>query len=157
MTLKSNFLPIEIQNKLERYCIYQERCHLEVRQKMAGMKLSRETKERVLLHLLQNDFLNETRFAQAYARGKFHIKKWGKQRITNELKQRQISEINIKIALKEIEETDYQNTFDQLALRRLSQITEKDKYKKRKKLADYLLYRGWESELVYRKITELIP
>lgn len=157
MTLKSNFSQTEIKTKMERYCIYQERCHQEVRQKMFEMKLSRETKEKVLLHLLENDYLNETRFAQTFARGKFRIKKWGKQRIVNELKQRQISEINIKIALKEIDETEYFNTFNELTLHRLSQITEKDKYKKRKKLADYLLYRGWESNLVYEKVVALIP
>jgi|SRR5690606_19670348 len=156
MTIKPNFSLTEIQTRLERYCVYQERCHQEVRQKMFEMNLDREAKEKVLLHLLENDFLNETRFAQTFARGKFRIKKWGKQRIVNELKQRQISEINIKIALKEIDETTYYSTFNELALHRLSQIAEKDKYKKRKKLADYLLYRGWESDLVYKKVVELV-
>ncbi len=116
-----------------------------------------EAVELITLHLLKHNFLNETRFAQAFARGKFNHKKWGKQRIVRELKFRDISKYNIDLALKEISETDYLTTFDALAKKRFLQLaSEKNLQKKRKKLVDYLLYRGWESHLVYNRIRKLI-
>ncbi len=146
----------EITKKLEHYCVYQDRCHKEVESKLREYKVIPEARELILLSLMKDNFLNEERFAKSFARGKFRIKKWGKQRIVRELKFKDISAYNIKTALKEIDEQDYLATFDDLAEKRLKQITETDIYKKRKKLADYLLYRGWESNLVYTKINELI-
>jgi regulatory protein len=153
----SKFLTIEQAiKKLEYYCAYQERCHQDVENKLRSMKLSIGLKETVMLHLLENDFLNEERFAKAFVRGKFRIKKWGKGRIEKELKTRNISEYNIRSGLKEISESDYLKSFNELAKKRISQINETNVYKKRKKLADYLLYRGWESDLVYNKVMELV-
>jgi len=112
--------------------------------------------DQIIDHLLRNNFLNETRFAQAFVRGKFRTKKWGRNRIVNELKMRQISKFNIKIALKEIPDSEYYKTFDALVEKRLQQLaSEKNLQKKRKKFADYLFYRGWEPELVYGKINEI--
>lgn len=147
----------EAQLKMEHYCAYQERCHQEVEQKLREMQLIPEAVEKIMLHLFQHDFINETRFAKAYARGKFSIKKWGKKRITNELRRRKVSAYNINQAILEIDDEDYIKSFDELAEKRLLQLKESNKYKKRKKLADYLLYRGWESELVYQKTIQLIP
>lgn len=146
----------EATRKMERYCAYQERCHKDVEDKLKTMKLIPEAKEKIILHLLEHNFLNEERFAKAFARGKFTIKKWGKQRITRELKMRQISSYNIKTAFKEISEEDYFETFHKLAEKKFSILTERDKNKKRKKLTDFLLYRGWETNLVYEKVNELI-
>jgi regulatory protein len=148
----------EATKRMERYCAYQERCHKEVHQKLKEMRMIPEAIEQIISHLLKHNFLNETRFSQAFARGKFSVKKWGKNRIVRELKFREISKYNISIALQEITETEYQKTFHVLAEKRLSQITsEENLQKKRKKLADYLLYRGWESNLVWVKVKELIP
>lgn len=157
MTTAKTYTIDEALKRMENYCVYQERCHKEVEEKLIEMRLIPEAKEKIILHLIENNFLNETRFAQAFARGKFRIKKWGKQRISRELKFRNISAYNIKVALEQISFDEYEDTLNKLAAQRLSQIQEKNKYKKRKKLADYLLYRGWESDLVYEKITTLIP
>ncbi len=146
----------EALTKMERYCAYQERCHQEVENKLREMRLIPEAVDQIILHLLEQDFINETRFAKAYARGKFSIKKWGRNRIVNELKKRKISIYNINVSLAEINEDDYKKTFDALAEKRINQIKETNKYKKRKKLADYLLYRGWEPDLVYEKTVALI-
>ena len=110
----------------------------------------------IINRLIEDNYLNETRFALAFARGKFKIKKWGKQRITRELKLRDISAFNIKIALQEISEADYNQTLWELAEKRCAAIKETNVYKKKKKLADYLLYRGWESALVYEVVRELV-
>lgn len=147
----------EALKKLEHYCAYQDRCHKEVEDKLRTMKLIPEAKEKIIIHLLDHNFLNEERFAKSYARGKHNIKKWGKLRIVRELKARQISAYNIKTALKEIDEDQYLITFDELAARKASSLTDTDKYKKRKKLTDYLLYRGWEHQLVYDKVKALLP
>lgn len=147
----------EATKKLEHYCAYQERCHKEVVSKLREMRMIPEATDQIIVHLIDNNYLNEERFAQSFARGKFNIKKWGRKRITLELKQRSISRFNIKTALKEIDESAYLETFDILAEKRLAQISETNFLKRRKKLADYLLYRGWESDLVYAKIKELVP
>jgi regulatory protein len=133
----------EAQKKLEHYCAYQERCHKEVTQKLYDMKMIPEARDKIIVHLLQHNFLNEERFAQAYTRGKFRIKKWGKQRIQLELKRRDISKTIITIALKEISDVNYYNTFHALAEKKVETIRETNAQKKRKKLADYLFYRGW--------------
>ena len=146
----------EATRKLEGYCAYQERCHKEVRQKLRDMGQIPEARDQIVAHLIQENFLNEERFAQSFARGKFNIKKWGRNRIVNELKFREISKFNITIALKEIDDGIYLDTLDVLAMKRISQIKETNLQKRRKKLADYLLYRGWESHLVYEKVKELI-
>ena len=147
----------EATAKLEGYCAYQERCHKEVNQKLREMRMIPEAIDIVILHLLKYNFLNETRFTQAYARGKFNHRKWGKQRIIRELRYRDISKYNIDLGLKEITDEDYENTFNELAEKRYFQLSsENNLQKKRKKLADYLLYRGWESFLVYDKVNELI-
>jgi len=153
---KASFTLSEATKKLERYCAYQERCHQDVVKKLKEMHMIPEAIDQIVTHLIQENYLNEERFSQSFARGKFKIKKWGKKRIVNELKQRNITPYNIKSALKEINEEDYLQTLQTLAEKRVRQIKEPNIQKRRKKLADYLLYRGWESHLVYEKIKELI-
>ncbi|MDT0556449.1 regulatory protein RecX [Patiriisocius hiemis] len=146
----------EAKKRIERYCAYQERCHKEVQQKLRDMKMIPEAINLITAHLIEENYLNETRFAKAFARGKFNTKKWGKQRIVRELKVRAIGQYNIKIALKEIPEDAYLQTFEALAEKRLQQLTsEININKKKKKLADYLFYRGWEPELVWGKVRQL--
>lgn len=157
MQTQKSYTVDEAKRTIEKYCAYQERCHKEVEQKLYDLNMITEARELIIVHLIEHNFLNEERFAKSYARGKFRIKKWGKQRITRELKFRNISAYNIKSALKEISEVDYAITFNLLAEKKFEQINETNKYKKRKKLADYLLYRGWESNLVYAKVSELTP
>lgn len=156
MNSQKSYTLEEAKRALERYCAYQDRCHKEVISKLYDCNMIPETHDIIIVHLIQHDFLNEERFSKSFARGKFRIKKWGKVRIVRELKFRNISAYNVKTALKEIEESDYFNTFNTLALKKFDTITESNPYKKKKKLADYLLYRGWESNLVYEKVNELI-
>ncbi len=147
----------EALKRLERYCTYQERCHKEVAQKLIEMKMIPEARDLIIGHLITHDFLNEERFARAFARGKFRIKKWGKQRIQLELKRKHINNTIISLALSEIDDDEYLLTLNELSERKVATIKDKNHQKKRKKLADFLLYRGWESQLVYDKIRELIP
>jgi len=143
--------------KMEGFCAYQERCKQDVKNKLISMNISLHHIESIIQHLLENDFLNEERFAKAFCRGKFRIKKWGRQRIIRELKGKYITSHNINSALQEIDEIEYHKTFNVLAKKRFLEIKETNTFKKRKKLTDYLLYRGWESDAVYKKVLELIP
>lgn len=109
----------------------------------------------IVVQLIEGNFLNETRFACSFARGKHRMKSWGKIRITNELKARHISSTNIALALKEISPEEYFQTFENLSERCWNSIHEKNALKKRKKFCDYILRRGYESDLVYEKVKEL--
>lgn len=140
---------------MERYCAYQERCHQEVLGKLQQMRMIPEAIDHIMAHLIQNDFLNEQRFADNFVSGKFRIKKWGRNRIQRELQQRDISQFAINSALKAIQEEEYLGVFSELAGKRWQQLKDDDLQKKKRKLMGYLLYRGWESSLIYPKIEEL--
>ena len=156
MNLQKTYSVDEAQKVLENYCAYQERCHKEVKDKLLQMRMIPDAIDNIIVHLITNNYLNEERFAKAFARGKFKIKKWGKNRIVRELKYRQISKYSIDIALKEIDLEEYHSTLHKLTLKRIAQVKESNIYKKKKKVIDYLLYRGWESHLIYEKLNELI-
>jgi len=145
----------EALQKLEHFCAYQERCHDEVVSKLYSLKMTTEEVNIIVVQLIEGNFLNETRFACSFARGKHRIKYWGKIRITNELKSRHISSTNIALALKEISAEEYFETFEILSERCWNSIQEKNILKKRKKFCDYILRRGYESDLVYEKVKEL--
>jgi len=156
MNLQKAYSLDEAQKKLEFYCAYQERSHKEVVTKLKDMRMIPDAIDVIVVHLIQNNFLNEERFAKAFVRGKFRIKKWGKNRLKQELKRKDISKTIIDIALKEIDADEYLETFYALAEKKVETIKEANSYKKKKKLADYLLYRGWESPLVYDVVNTLI-
>ncbi len=145
----------EAIHKIEHYCAYQERCHEEVVQKLKSMKMDTDEIDTIMVHLISDNFLNEERFAQSFARGKHRIKHWGKVRIVNELKAKKITQTLINIALKEISTEEYLSTFHTLAERNWESILETNNLKKRKKFCDYLLRKGFESNLVYEKVKEL--
>ena len=153
--MKDFFTIKQATQKLEHYCAYQDRCHEEVIQKLRTMKMDQDEIDQIIVLLIADNFLNEERFACSYARGKHLIKHWGKIRIVNELKFRKISATLIKIALKEIDDSDYFEMFDVLADKHWETIHESNTMKKRKKFCDYLLRKGWETELIYQKVKEL--
>ena len=153
--MKDFFTIKQAIQKLEHYCAYQDRCHEEVIQKLRTMKMDQDEIDQIIVQIIADNFLNEERFACSYARGKHRIKHWGKIRIVNELKFRKISATLIKIALKEIDDSDYFGIFETLAEKHWETITESNTMKKRKKFCDYLLRKGWETELIYQKVKEL--
>jgi regulatory protein len=152
---KKSFTVDELQKKMEYYCVYQDRCHQEVERKMTEYQLIPEAKEKILLHLMQHNFLNEERFSKSFARGKFRIKNWGKQRIVRELKFKNISTYNIKTALKEIDEELYIKTIEKIATSKNNTIIEPNLFKKKKKIYDYLFRKGYESSLIQETISKL--
>jgi regulatory protein len=152
---KKSYTVDEALSKLQKYCSYQDRCHKEVEQKLKEMRMIPEASDQIIMALIDGDYLNEERFALAFVRGKFKIKKWGRHRLTSELKQRNISKYLIDKALKQISDAAYKETFESLAHKKAASITGVSAFKKKKKLADYLLYRGWESSVVYEKVNQV--
>ena len=144
-----------LKTRLERYCAYQERCHQEVQTKLRQLGAFRNDSDAVISHLIQNDYLNETRFAQSFARGKFRVKKWGKLRVKRELKARQISEYNIKLGLKEIPESEYNTAFWALFEKRKEAVKAYPLPVQKKKILSYMMYRGWETQKIYEALREL--
>lgn len=153
--MKDVFSIKEAIQKIEYFCSYQERCHEDVIQKLWNMKMKPEEIDEIMVHLITSNFLNEERFATSFARGKHRIKHWGKIRIVNELKFRKISQYNINKALNEITAEEYDSTFHALAERHWESLRENNILKKKKKFCDYMLRRGFESNLVYEKVKEL--
>lgn len=135
--------------KIKQYCIYQERCHVEVREKLYLFGLNVKDVEQIISQLIEENYLNEERFAIQYAGGKFRMKQWGRRKIKHALKQKQVSEYSIKKALKEINEEDYISTLNKLVDFKLKALrSEKNIFVKKKKLYDYLSQKGYERELV---------
>ena len=145
----------EVETKLQYYCSYQDRCHKEVHQKLKTFNIIPEDIDQIISNLISENFLNETRFCESFVRGKFRIKNWGKIRIINELKKRNISTYNINQGLKEIDELEYLNKFEEIFNKKLSSLEKLTSLEKKKKILAYLLYRGWESSLIYKKIYEI--
>lgn len=142
---------------MEYYCAYQERCYKEVEEKLYSYTVTVSEKEAILTHLIEQNFVNEERFAQSFVRGKHNYKLWGKNRIINELKYRNISSRIIEIALKELPETAYLSNFHALAEKNWENSTERKGPKKNKKFVDFLLRKGYETALIYEKLRELDP
>lgn len=145
----------EATKKLENYCIYQDRCHYEVEQKLYEMNMIPLAKEQIITHLIEHNFLNEERFAKSFARGKFRIKKYGRLRISQELKTKKISPYNIKTALKEIDMDDYIETLEKLITDKFCSIAETNLYKKKQKVIEYALRKGYEIDLIYTSLENL--
>ena len=150
-----NYTFEEIKHKLEYYCSYQDRCHKEVEQKLNSFTLITALKEKVIVHLIENKYIDEERFAKSFVRGKHNYKFWGKNRIVNELKLRNISSRIIETALKEIPEATYLENFHALAEKNWLSIKEPKGQKRNKKFVDFLLRKGYETSLIYEKLKEL--
>lgn len=144
----------EAKRALENYCVYQDRCHKEVEEKLRKMNMIPAACEVIILHLLEHNFLNEERFAKSYARGKFRIKKYGKVRITQELKLRDLSDYNIRTALKEIDPEEYKDTLEKLCEYKWENTTEPNFFKKKKKVVDFLVRKGYEFDLILKSLSK---
>ena len=140
--------------KLEYYCSYQDRCYKEVIAKLKSLGMFQTAIDHILNHLVEHNFLNEERFAKSFARGKHRFKGWGKRRIEQELKFRDISAYNIKTALKEIE-TEYLSNFYALAEKKWESITETSLERKQRKWIDFLMRKGYENHLIFDFLKDL--
>ena len=142
--------------KLMQFCAYRDRSQKEVEEKLKEMHMIPLACEEIIIKLMQEDFLNEERFARSFVRGKFRIKKWGRNKIKQELKLREISQPLIKIAFTEINDAEYLKTLEELAEKKLRLLKEPNSFKKKKKLSDHLIQKGYEPALVFECENELL-
>lgn len=146
---KQTLTPQQAHQKIKHFCAYQERCHSEVKEKLYGYGLRKQEVEQILSQLIEEDYLNEERFAEQFAGGRFRMKKWGRVKIRYELKQRQVSEYCIRKGMKVIDEEDYYNTLQQLFELKSRELKgEKNQFIRKRKLQDYLLQKGYETEYI---------
>jgi len=146
----------EALQKTKQYCAYQERCHSEVKEKLYSFGLYKKEVDELLSTLIEENYLNEERFAIHYAGGKFRMKKWGKRKIKYALKQKQVSEYCIKKALACIPENDYRKALQKLFEQRLLALRgKKNIFIKKRKLQEHLMQKGFETELVSELISQV--
>ena len=141
--------PDVLRRKAEHYCAYQERCQQEVRSRLYELGGYTKDIELIIAELIEHNFLNEERFAIAYAGGKFRIKKWGKIKIINELKFRQISAYCIKKALQQIDEDDYRTTLMDVLTKKKSNFAKASPTQKMQ-LAKFAMSKGFEPDLIWK-------
>lgn len=136
--------------KLKHYCGYQERSHYEAQQKLWELGVRRAEHNEIISVLIEQGDLNEERFAKAFAGGKFRMKDWGRKKIYYALKEKQVSEYNIKKAMKEIDDEDYKKTLQALAEKKYASLKGEQYLIRKKKTIDYLLQKGFENDLVMK-------
>jgi regulatory protein len=142
--------------KARHYCAYQERCHSEVKEKLYGFGLGKNDVEEALSKLIEENYLNEERFAVHFAGGRFRMKQWGKVKIRYELKQKQVGEYCIKKALAAIPEDDYDRVLEKLAEDKWETLkTEENEYVRRQKVQAFLIQRGYETDKLQEVLTRL--
>ncbi len=157
MRYHKTLTPEQALQKIRHYCAYQERSHQEVKEKLYSYGLRKQEVEELISSLIEDDYLNEQRFATAYVRGKFRMKQWGRQKILHNLKQKQVSPYCVKIALQEIDPEEYQRTLEKIALEKWNSITGEgvNRFVKLSKTTDHLLRRGYEPNLIQAVLVNL--
>ncbi|MDG2086697.1 MAG: regulatory protein RecX [Flavobacteriales bacterium] len=141
--------------QLKSYCAIQERCSNDIVTKMKSWRITNKNQNKILEILIQEDFINDKRYSKSFCRGKFRIKKWGKIKIVNELKRKNINPTTIISSLNEISDMDYSKELDIQFNKKKQSITTLNYYEKKKKIANYLIGKGYESNLVWEKLREL--
>jgi regulatory protein len=142
----------KIISKAQKYCTYQERSQQELRDKLYEWGLHKRDVELMIVQMIEEGFMNEERFAIAYAGGKFRIKNWGRIKIKLALKQKKVSDYCIRKALSQIEDKDYQNTLVKIISAYAGKVKEKNPLKKNYRIAQYAIGRGYEPELVWETL-----
>lgn len=147
----------EIKARIQRYCAYQERSHYEVRNKLYELGASSRDVDDIITELITSNFLNEERYARAFAGGKFRMKKWGKIKIVQALEAQHLSKNCIRLGLSEISDEDYQDTLLDILSKKADMLGEDNLFVKRDKLSKYAIQKGFEPDLVWTAIKQLLP
>ncbi|MFT3682375.1 MAG: regulatory protein RecX [Ferruginibacter sp.] len=142
--------------KIKQFCAYQERCHSEVQEKLYGYGLTGIEVGEIISRLIEENYLNEERYAIQFAGGKFRVKQWGRVKIKYELKQRNVSEYCIRKGLASIDNEAYFTTLEKLKEQKLQTLRgERNVFIKKRKLQDYLLSKGFEGSVIRESLDEI--
>lgn len=148
---------MDVKAAIQHYCNYQPRCHAEVRNKLYELGCTTPEVEENIAELIEAGLLNEEKFARAYARGKFRIKHWGKQKIVSQLRLKKVSEYCIKKGLSEIDAEEYEQTLQRLGTAKWNELKgERSPRTKQMKVFRYLMQKGYESDLARDLLNTLI-
>lgn len=148
---------MDVKESITNYCLYQERSHKEVKNKLYELGCTTPEVEEHLVDLVSKGVLNEERFARAVARGKFRMKQWGRRKIIEQLRQQQVSEFCIKRGLTEIDEAEYEEVAMKLAEKKLAELKkEKNIFIRKQKIYRYLVQKGYESNIATMTINEIL-
>jgi regulatory protein len=150
-----SFTPEQAFTKAKHYCAYQERSHVEVKEKLYSFKLNKTEVETILSKLIEENYLNEERFAKLFAGGRFRLKKWGRVKISYELKQKRVSPYNIRIALEEIDEGQYRDTLMKLARQKWVALKNEQHIIRQAKTQKYLMQKDFEPTLIKMAMIEI--
>ena len=145
---KKNLSKEEALQKLKHYCAYQERCHSEVKEKCFELGIWQKDHDELISHLIEENYLNEERFAIAFAGGKWRVKRWGRNRIRYELKQKKVSEYCIKKAMKQIPDDEYEEVLQKLIREKYESLKDEQWIIRKKKTVDHFIRKGFEPELI---------
>lgn len=156
MERKKTLTPAQAKEKIYSFCAYQERTHQEVKNKLYGYGLYSDDVDALLSHLIEEGFLNEERFAKTFVGGKFRVKGWGRIKIVNALEGKGITSNCIRIGLKEIDEKDYLNTLRTILEKKIATLEEDNPFVVRDKAGRHAISRGFEPELVWTEVKNLI-
>ena len=140
--------------KLQRYCAYQDRCHKEVQEKLSELGIWGDDAGQVIVALIEEKFLDEERFARSFVRGKYRFKKWGRIKIKQELKKKDISSYCLKMGFQEIDEQEYMDNLFTIINKKNEFLKAKNEYERKTKLAKYAMTKGYESHLVWQVVND---
>ncbi|PDH46671.1 MAG: recombinase RecX [Bacteroidetes bacterium MED-G13] len=143
-----------ILEKMRSYCMYQERSIQEVKKKLTCLQVISKTKSKIINHLIDNDYLNEVRFAKSFIQGKLRIKKWGRIKLNYELRIRGVKKFIIDEQINKISNDDYYDYFNEFSNNKIK-ILKGSKDQKKRSFINYFTYRGWENNLIYEKLNEI--
>jgi len=153
MLYKKHLTKEQAIQKIKHYCGYQERCHKDVKDKLYQLGVRKNEQDEIIASLIEENYLNEERFAIQFAGGKFRMNNWGRMKIKYELKQKQVSEYCIKKALQQLDETAYIEALKKLVADKLQTLETDQHLVKKKKTMDYLIGKGYEMDLI-RQVLE---
>ena len=143
-----------ILEKMRSYCMYQERSVQEVKKKLTCLQVISKTKSKIINHLIDDDYLNEVRFAKSFIQGKLRIKKWGRIKLNYELRTRGVKKFIIDEQINKISNDDYYDYFNEFSNNKIK-ILKGSKDQKKRSFINYFTYRGWENNLIYEKLNEI--
>ncbi len=138
--------------KARKYCAYQERSQQELRDKLYSWGLHRKEVEEVIVKMIEEGFINEERFAIAFAGGKFRMKRWGKIKIKQALKKKKVSDYCLRKALSQIDSSDYSKALEKVLKDYSKKISEKNPLRKKYRLAQHAISKGYEPEMVWEML-----
>lgn len=143
-----------IIEKIQSYCLYQDRCVMEVKNKLYSFKVSSQLVENIVEYLIDNDYLNEERYTKMFIQGKLRIKKWGRIKLKYELRSKGIDIKTINEHINQINEEDYMSYFNEFSTSKIK-FLKGTKDQKKRSFINYFTYRGWENNLIYQKLRDI--